>query len=203
VKVAKPVNRQQLVNAIAQAESSGPLTNRQALYALACEAYNIAAGASNPKLWITPSIVLLRVKEWNLAVSTPVGKRGRQPGSTIPRKLDEHGNPIPRAQRKGRRASKTNMGAMRAGEFRGEQYQGLLTRIENGSLTARIKANCLACAGFVTAEVANCGCTGCPLWDVRPFQSPKGLEAAAPENVVSGLDVPKQLEYSLAIVSNN
>lgn len=173
-KVAKPVNRQRLAEAIASAEAEGPLANRQMLYGAVAERYNIACGATCPKDWITPSIVMLRISEWQMTIKTPVGKRGRPIGSKIPQKLDENGQPI-RRNRKGRKASAENMAAMREGEFSSTSYDGLMARIESGSLTARIKANCLACAGFVREEVKHCGVTSCPLWDVRPFQAPTGL----------------------------
>jgi hypothetical protein len=188
MKVAKPVNRQQLVNAIAAAEANGPLTNRQALYGAVAERYNVACGPTQSSQWITSSIVLLRIKEWGLSVKTPVGKRGRPAGCAIPRKLDDQGNPIPR-KRKGRKASETNLNAMREGEFVGEQYKGLLQRIENGSLTARVKANCLTCAGFMRTEIANCGCTGCPLWDVRPYQNGAVSDATETEEVAENSEL--------------
>lgn len=169
-KTPKPVNRQRLAQAIEATEANGPLVNRQTLYASVCERYNIACGPSASSQWITPSIVLLRIQEWQMSVKTPIGKRGRPVGSKIAPRLDENGNPLPRKRRTGRKASKENLEAMRGGEFKGSSYEGLLQRIENGSLTARIKANCLACAGFVRDEVKNCQCISCPLWDVRPYK---------------------------------
>lgn len=182
-KTPKPVNRQRLAEAIAAAEANGPLTNRQTLYAAVCERYNVACGPSASSQWITPSVVLLRIKEWGMTVKTPIGKRGRPAGCKIAPRLDANGNPIARQKRKGRKASAANLEAMRQGEFKGSSYEGLLTRIENGSLTARIKANCLACAGFDRSEVKHCGVTSCPLWDVRPYResTSNNSESSPPE----------------------
>lgn len=202
-KTAKPVNRQRLAQAIADAEAQGPLTNRQTLYAACAERYNVACGATCPKDWITPSIVLLRIQEWQMSVKTPVGKRGRPAGTKIAPKLDANGNPLPRATRKSRKASAANLEAMKSGEFASPSYEGLLTRIENGSLTARIKANCLACAGFDRSEIKNCGVTSCPLWDVRPFRThaPSGLESDATNDTNETLDAQPSLEYALPIIT--
>lgn len=186
MKVQKAVNRTILTESIKAAEENGPLSNRQLLYGAVAERYNLAIGPNSPKLWVTPSIVLLRIAEWQLKVKTPKGQRGRPKGTKLPPKLDVEGNPIKRV-RKGRKASDTNMNAMRAGEFAGPQYQGLLSRIANGSLTARIKANCLACAGFVREEIKHCQCTACPLWDVRPYrtQTPSGLNESSESNEIT------------------
>jgi len=203
-RTQKQVNRQRLAQAIADAEANGPLVNRSVLYASVAERYNVACGVKGNE-YITPSIVMLRINEWNMSIKTPVGKRGRPAGSKMPQKLDSEGNPLPRATRKSRKASPENLNAMKRGEFSGDQYQGLLARIENGSLTARIKANCLSCAGFVREEVKNCQCVGCPLWDVRPFRgSPSTLEDDTSEtilNVAQTLDTSNPSSYALVVLS--
>lgn len=199
-KTAKSVNRQRLAQAIADAEAEGPLTNRQTLYAAVCERYNVACGVGASREWITPSIVLLRIQEWGMTVKTPIGKRGRPAGSKIPQKLDENGQPIARKRRQGRKASAANLNAMREGEFSSASFDGLLAKIANGSLTARIKANCLACAGFDRSEIKHCGVTSCPLWDVRPFQTPKGLGKEG-QSQQPTIDAPNTLMYDLPILA--
>jgi len=67
-RAAVQVNRQDLENAIKMVEANGPLKNRSALHDAVSEAMN------DPK--ITPSVVLGRIKEWNLDVKTPLGRRG-------------------------------------------------------------------------------------------------------------------------------
>jgi hypothetical protein len=58
-------------------------------------------------------------------------------------------------------------------------YKPLFLRAYEGkSKTAAIKAFCLACTGFLRAEVANCSARGCALHPYRPYQSGDEDEAA-------------------------
>lgn len=47
---------------------------------------------------------------------------------------------------------------------------------EGNSKAAAIKAMCLACTGWLRAEVRNCSARGCPLWPYRPYQGDSGKD---------------------------
>ena len=46
-------------------------------------------------------------------------------------------------------------------------------KMEQGSLKAAIKLNCMECSGFDKSEVKNCGIVGCPLYSFRPYKNVK------------------------------
>lgn len=72
-KVAFIVDRAKLEQAVQTAESNGPISTRSELYKRVSDLYN---NDSPPKV-ITSSVVALRLKDWNISLKTPVGKRGR------------------------------------------------------------------------------------------------------------------------------
>lgn len=72
-KVAFIVDRAKLEKAVETAEGGGPVPTRSELYKRVSDLYN---NDSPPKV-ITASVVALRLKDWNVNLKTPVGKRGR------------------------------------------------------------------------------------------------------------------------------
>lgn len=73
-KPAVYVNQSLFLNTVERIESDGPLPNRNALYEAILAEYNRQV---KPEEQITKSVVLLRLKEWDVAIKTPVGQRGR------------------------------------------------------------------------------------------------------------------------------
>lgn len=145
------VDKSQLVNVITQLENAKKFSNRNALY-------SEVAG----KMDISPSVVMLRVKEFDIQLKTPKGKRGRQKGvklSTAQKAAMQHG----RARR-----TVDNLEVLR-NNFP-QSKAGLIDRVGNGSLSAAIRAKCLDCCQYDHQEIKNCTCVGCPLHSFRPYQ---------------------------------
>lgn len=74
-KRAVEVDKKIFLQCVEDAESNGARSNRNDLYAAVSELYN---ETENVPANITPSVVLLRIKEWGVKVKTPIGKRGRE-----------------------------------------------------------------------------------------------------------------------------
>lgn len=171
MRTAIEVDRVKLTTAIVGAELQGPLKNRSLLHEAVAELYN----KSNPPRPITASVVMLRIKDWNLTVQTPMGKRGRSGPMTA-----EHKAALV-AGRSGKRTKRSEKFAknpeLKAGfdELRKkvpERYIPLVDRLENGSAKAGIVLHCLDCVGYCTKEVRQCsaGVQMCALWPLRPYQ---------------------------------
>lgn len=54
----------------------------------------------------------------------------------------------------------------------------ILRRAFDGTASPRqaIKAKCLACVGFIRADVTNCTSSLCELHPYRPYQTPRGKQ---------------------------
>lgn len=170
-KTETPVDRAALLAAIAVCETNGPFANRSMLYGCVAVQYN---HVEQPRKPITPSIVLLRIRDWHLAVKTPIGKRGRAKGSTMSPEhkaamLAGRGQRTPKSERFASDpaiVASLNSLAQRTPE----RFRGLVDDIRNGSRNAAVKLHCLECSGYQTSEVTDCVCVACPLWAFRPYQ---------------------------------
>lgn len=170
-KTPKKVDQKLLVRAIEQAEKDGPLRNLQALWESACKIYNESVGTTSfPE--ITPSVVMLRVGEWNISRKTVAGKKGRGV-------LSDEQKAAMQAGRQGGRTSKAEKFAKNPliaeahkllRERTPERFHNLVDQIEAGSRSAAVKLNCLECSAYVTSEVRQCVCSHCPLFAFRPYQ---------------------------------
>lgn len=149
------VNRQELEKCIRDAERTGPLQNRSELYR-----------AVGEKLGLTPSVVMLRIDEFSIELKTPKGKKGRQAGAKIRR--EEKTLRKPRAEKFKQEKYQKSIRAMR--NTYGPELQGLVNRIEQGSIMAAVKLNCLQCLGFVKSEIRSCTDISCPFHCFRPYQ---------------------------------
>lgn len=69
-KTSRPVDKEELISAINQAESKEKFSNLSAMHKVAAGVYN-KNNADNP---ITPAIVNSRIKEWKITVKTQPGK---------------------------------------------------------------------------------------------------------------------------------
>jgi hypothetical protein len=163
-KTERPVSKPHLVQAIAEAEGNGPLSNRVTLYEAAALIYNLDLPEGFRE--ITFSIVMKRIVDWKLVIKTPVGKRGRAPGSGIPKGLKP-------GKRVGRRAkfAKSSVALKSVAHIRAdlkannqERFLPLVERIEGGSMKAAVQLNCIQCMGYNQADVKRCGCVGCPFY---------------------------------------
>lgn len=167
-KTAIQVDRTLLENIIANVESNGPLINRNALYKKVSESYN-AGIASRGLKPIKAGVVFLRIRDWGLQVKTPIGKRGRQAGSSFPGSA---------ANRKSR-SDKFKSDPVVQKSFKSiRQYIGneaprllpIVDRIEDGSMKAAVKLKCLECCNWQPNEVAKCSVNDCALFAFRPYK---------------------------------
>ena len=149
-----PCDERRLREAIADLEHGGPLENLNKLHIAAA---NRMVEAGYPL--VTPAIVMLRIKGWNIPTKTVKGKRGRAIGSgPVVRKPRESGKLV------------------RLFNYVPDKYRKLVKRIEAGSLKAAIKLKCMDCQGFETSApgltqiIRECPCTDCPLHSVRPYR---------------------------------
>lgn len=185
-RTAVKVDRVKLVAAINEVEKNGPCLTRSRLYDRVTREYN--SSVSDFSLEITPSIVMLRIKEFNLTVKTPVGQRGRQSGVKM---TDEH-KALLAAGRKnrvkgGRKAKFEKNPEIKAAlvdlkEKTPESYVSLVEKIAAGSMRAAVRLNCLQCSNYQRIEIKECNCTGCPMFAFRPYQN--SVDEAEPEEIV-------------------
>ena len=157
-----PLDISLLKQAITTAEQEGPLPNLSRLYETVRSILVNELGVDHN---LTPSVVMLRIRDEKIPVKTQKGRIGRQKGWKK-NLVDKNGNaPIIKRSRK---IKPENIQAV--AKHVGPKYINLVNRIARGSLTAMIKLNCLECSGFQREEVKYCGCVQCPFWSVRPFQ---------------------------------
>lgn len=169
------VDRAKLIFSIAEVEKNGALVNRSVLHTKVAEYYN-GVVIDSPK--ITPAIVGLRIKEWNINVTTPVGKRGRQAGVSMTpeqKALLANRTRTTRSEKFAKNPEikaalqdlKSEIGSSKESSL----YLPLVDKICGGSMKAAVKLMCLTCSNFQRNEVKECGATNCPLYAFRPFQN--------------------------------
>lgn len=189
-RTAVKVDRVKLVAAINEAEKNGPCLTRSKLYDRATRAYN--SSVSDTSLEITPSIVMLRIKEFNLTVKTPIGQRGRQAGVKM---TDEHKAALAAGRQNrvkgGRKAKFEKNPEIKAAlvdlkEKTPESYVSLVEKIAAGSMRAAVRLNCLQCSNYQRVEIKECNCTGCPMFAFRPYQD--SVEEVETEEVVESIE---------------
>ncbi len=152
------VDRNELEEQIRLAESSQVFSSHFALY-------NYIANtdwARNHIKPLTPSVIMLRIKEFNIAINTqkgvPLGIVGL---------VQSHSNiredKIPSDQRK-KIVHRMMLDIP-------EKYHKLIKPALRGSAKAAIKLKCLDCTAFQKKEIALCECISCPLWTYRPYKA--------------------------------
>lgn len=147
-KQAIQINREDFQNVISSLELNGGFTSRSALWSAIEESEWAKKLSPRP---LTAQVAMLKAKEFNLEIKTPLGKRGASKG-------------IVRKERK--RVSLEMVGDIKVPQ----KYNPLLKRLSQGSLKAAIKLKCLECSAWVAKEVGSCQVHGCPLFPIRPFQ---------------------------------
>lgn len=175
-KTAIPVDKKVLIFALNAAECDGPLANRGKLWEAAAEIYNKQVGIAKP---ITFSVVSLRVKEWDLPVKTPVGKKGRAAGVPI---SEEQKLAMQAGRAKGGRAEKFKPFAAHFEALKSDKPQRffhVIDKMAAGSMRACVAGMCLECTADQPIEIKHCPSNGvqapiCPLYLFRPYQAKVG-----------------------------
>jgi hypothetical protein len=161
------VHQATLRECIVQAEAKGPLSNLNALWAKVSDLYNLREVPEQ----ITPSVAMLRVKEWNITVKTQPGKRGRSGAMTAEQKAAMAAGRKPRAE-KFKDDPVIQAGFVQLRREINPRFSTLLDKLtEQGSMRAAVALKCLDCSNEQTVEVRNCPCTSCPLYAFRPYQN--------------------------------
>ncbi len=156
-----PVNAMILNEIIQDLESKKSYNNRSELYKDIAAEYCQKQNTDK----VTPSVIYLRCKQWDLKMNTPIGKRGRVGGI-----------PFNTTRIRTSRAEKFSQNSVLANAIKKIdfitpiQYKPVVKRIKNGSMKAAIQLKCLDCSDFQSTEVRNCECVECPLWVFRPYK---------------------------------
>lgn len=154
------VNRALLENTIQALEAAQTFENRSKLFDAVAAAYNKASAVQ-----VTPPLIYLRVKAWDIQLKTPKGKPGRVGGNptigTAPRVSRE----VKFSKNESIQESFTELKKVTK-----PKYHKLVKRAAAGSLKAAIKLKCLDCSCGDTKDIKCCPVVSCSLWAFRPFQ---------------------------------
>jgi hypothetical protein len=185
-KEAIIVDRSLLEVSLREVERNGPLSNLSELWRQTCCHYNeqlskLAQLPNHPPIqFITPSVVLLRTKEWKIQILTVAGKKGRPSNKTnLPTK------------KKGKverlKSYKSNFAKMR--RMMPRKFHKFINRAEAGSIKEAVRTKCLDCSHFEKKEITNCKVSGCPLFPYRPYQGSSKEPTENKTTVVATLPV--------------
>lgn len=156
-------DKSELLKALQEVESGGPLENRSVLFA------SLAS-----KLKVSNSTVLNKMKELDLIekIQTPLGKRSA-------------GVPISEEQKLAMKAGRVNkeVSANDENSFKdlakvcGPKLASKVEAVRNGSRRNAIALKCIDCCGSVdetgklpVQDIKLCPCTDCALWTLRPYK---------------------------------
>jgi hypothetical protein len=158
-----PIDKSSLLAILAEIDGSKICTNRSSLFQKVADKYN---GQHSQQ--ISASLVYLRVSQWKVELSTPVGKKGRIKGFKIEGKSNKVSRSVKFANNSQIKSSLC--------QIRGivpERFQPVVNRVVQGSMKAAVNLKCLDCCDYQTMEVKLCECQDCSLWPFRPYQKQK------------------------------
>lgn len=110
------------------------------------------------ELKLTPSVIYLRVKEFDIPLKTPKGKKGNPNLGDVIKTGKKPKNTDPKA------AAALQKEANHFG------YGALAEKALAGSLKSCIKLNCILCTQNDKNEIRNCQVFNCAFFNVRPFK---------------------------------
>lgn len=165
------VDKGKLQLAIDKAEENGPLAGRTVLWQAVAPIYN----SFGLPVQVTASMVYLRFMEMGLTCKTPLGRKGGTMSEEHKAKLREarKGMTITGRRSRAEKMAELPLASEHFEKLRSitpSTYQGLLKKVEAGSLTAAIKMLCVQCMGFERTHVKDCGGLSCPMYLHRPYQ---------------------------------
>ena len=156
-----PIDKIKLQTIINELENIENFTNRQQL----AEAVEKTEWAENhePKP-VTSSVVILRIKEFDLTVKTPIGKRGKQ--KVV---LDEK-TVSSRSKKKILKTKDKKLRLKQLCKGLPKRYYSLANKIVGGCIESSVELNCLKCCNYDVQEIIYCSITECVWNSVRPYQ---------------------------------
>lgn len=158
-KKAVPIDQQKLETIIKKLEEDSAFSTQSELFRVAAGEYTKQYGFK-----ITPSLVYLRVRQWNIQLKTSKSKA--EPWKHVKSlPVEEDIEPVIE------KAQTLDEILANATPKEKLKYKKLAKRALKGSRIAAIKLHCLDCAAFDRKEVAHCLVKSCPLWLFRPYQS--------------------------------
>ena len=122
------------------------------------------AKSRNPRP-LTGQVAYMLTKDGSFTIATPVGQRGKLPGS----------GPVPKADRKPKVISLSVIQEVK--KRVPPKWHPVVDRAFKGSTKAKIKLGCLDCTNYLPNEVRHCELKGCIWWTVRPFKGKQKVEA--------------------------
>jgi hypothetical protein len=157
------IDKAKFIQTVNDLEASNTYANMFALQqAVADSQYGKEIGISNINVY-------QYLKKWDVQLKTQKGKKGgglarlHDKTNVVRLSRAEKISSDPKAVEWFNEVSK----ALRA--IHKVRYEGLIQKIKNGSLKARISANCIICTNGYHAEIKFCSCTDCPLYLDRPY----------------------------------
>lgn len=151
-RTKREIDPQKLRELIVKLESENQFKNRSELF----QAVAQTDWAKESKL--TPSVVYLRVVEFDIDIKTPKGKKGNKNLAGGPR------------IKKPKVAEPKAAAALRK-EAAHYGYAALAEKVLSGSMKSAIKLNCILCTSNQKDEVRNCTVFECSFHHLRPYKS--------------------------------
>jgi hypothetical protein len=119
----------------------------------------------------TPSVVALRIKEWNIEPLTPKGRCGVVAGTRIGGKRDPESRGRNKAKRLAQPKAIEIFDVLE--KMAPTRFLRTIEKAREGSIKSAIKIKCVECVGFedMSNRIRECNTTSCALWLHRPYQS--------------------------------
>ncbi len=149
-KQAIQLDREKFQEVISSLEAKQTFNSRSSLWG-AIEQTDWAKKLSPRPL--TGQVAMLKAKELNLEIKTPLGRKGAEKG----------------VSRQGRVRKRISLDVVNLIDL-SEKYSPLKKKIATGSLKAVVKAMCLQCTNEQPLEIKMCTLTHCAQHAIRPFQ---------------------------------
>ncbi len=154
------VDQNTLTTIIEDCEKNKTYSNRSELFADVAIKYS-----AQTQIVISPSVVYLRVNEFNIPLKTPKGKKGK---TIIPK-----GERVKRGTKFALDSDAQRTFALLKKEIiaeSGGRFLPVLKKAEQGSIKAILKLMCLTCANYQTNEIKFCQVFQCPLHPIRAYK---------------------------------
>lgn len=163
-RAAKIIDKDKLEAIIVNLETNNKYTTRSQLFTEVAEKYSALHGVN-----FSNACAAQRAKQFGIEIKTQMGERGSHlkggNGEAL-KKWRETGE----VQDKKPKLKNPDFLPYWAKQ-EGGKFLKIAKSAARGSVKAKIKLNCIDCAGCSTKEVALCEIKTCPFWDIRPYQN--------------------------------
>lgn len=155
------VNRALLESCIERAENTNVFAKLSSLWEAVASLYN----ETELNEQITPSVVYLRVTQWNITVKT-------RPARNRVKLTEEQKAAMQQGKRRAKKKPDSNKNELirQMSHKDRSRFERLIDRAAAGNKPAAVKLMCLQCSNYNTNEIKHCHISGCALYQVRPYQ---------------------------------